>query len=61
MFWGTDLTVIPCPYAQAITLFTEELAWLKGGDLDWVMGRALCEWLGWPIHGRPAAIRVGPP
>jgi len=48
-FWGTDLTGIPCTYRQAVTLFTEELPWLQGDDLDWVMGRALCEWLGWPL------------
>jgi L-fuconolactonase len=47
MFWGTDLTGIPCTYRQAITLFSEELPWLKGGDLEWVMGRGICEWLGW--------------
>jgi hypothetical protein len=25
------------------------LPWLKGEDLDWVMGRGICEWLGWPL------------
>jgi predicted TIM-barrel fold metal-dependent hydrolase len=49
LFWGTDLTGIPCTYRQAITLFTEALPWLKGEDLSWVMGRALCGWLGWPL------------
>ena len=51
MFWGTDLTGIPCTYRQAITLFTEELPWLAGEDLEWVMGRAVCEWLGWEPSG----------
>jgi hypothetical protein len=23
------------------------LPWLKGADLELVMGRAVCEWLGW--------------
>ncbi len=45
--WGTDLTGIPCTYRQAITLFTEELPWLKGEALELVMGKALCAWLGW--------------
>ncbi len=49
LFWGTDMTGIPCTYAQAVTLFTEELPWLTGGDRDLVMGRALCDWLGWVI------------
>ncbi len=48
-FWGTDLTRMPCTYRECIDLFTEELAWLKGGDLEWVMGRGVCEWLGWPL------------
>jgi len=51
MFWGTDLTGIPCSYAQAIALFAEELPWLQGEDLEWVMGRALCDWLGWQLPG----------
>jgi predicted TIM-barrel fold metal-dependent hydrolase len=49
LFWGTDLTGIPCTYRQAVALFAEELPWLAGDDLDWVMGRALCEWLGWAL------------
>ena len=49
MFWGTDLTRLPCSYRQAITLFTEELPWLAGSDLEWVMGRGVCEWLGWAL------------
>ena len=49
MFWGTDLTGVPCTYRQAIAMFTEELPWLRGDDLEWVMGRGVCEWLGWPL------------
>jgi len=56
MFWGTDLTGIPCTYRRAITLFTEELPWLKGDDLDWVMGRGICEWLSWPLSTAATAI-----
>lgn len=26
---------------------TEELPWLTGRDLELVMGRAVCDWLGW--------------
>ena len=47
MFWGTDLTRLPCSYRQAITLFSEELPWLSASDKEWVMGRAAGEWLGW--------------
>ena len=47
MFWGTDITRMPCTWRQCITMFTEELPWLKGGDLELVMGRAVCDWVGW--------------
>jgi predicted TIM-barrel fold metal-dependent hydrolase len=46
-FWGTDITRMPCSWRQCVTLFTEELPWLKGRDLELVMGRAACDWLGW--------------
>jgi len=49
MFWGTDLSRLPCTYRQAVTLFTEELDWLSAQDQEWIMGRGLCEWLGWPL------------
>jgi L-fuconolactonase len=49
MFWGTDWTRLPCSWREAVTLFTEELPWLSGQDKEWIMGRALCEWLGWPL------------
>jgi predicted TIM-barrel fold metal-dependent hydrolase len=47
MFWGTDITRMPCSYRECVTHFTEGLPWLKGRDLELVMGRALCEWIGW--------------
>jgi predicted TIM-barrel fold metal-dependent hydrolase len=46
-FWGTDITRMPCTYRQCVSLFTEELPWLKGPDLDKVMGRSLAKWIGW--------------
>ena len=49
VFWGTDLSHLPCPYGQAVTLFTEELRDLSDDDKEWVMGRGLAEWLGWPL------------
>jgi predicted TIM-barrel fold metal-dependent hydrolase len=49
MFWGTDITRMPCSWRQCVTMFTEELPWLKGRDLELVMGRALCDWIGWKI------------
>ena len=49
LFWGSDLSRLPCSYRQCVTLFTEELDWLRGSDLDNVMGRGLCDWLAWRI------------
>ena len=51
-FWGTDITRMPIPYRQCVTMFTEEMPWLKGRDLERVMGGAVVDWLGWK---RPAA------
>jgi predicted TIM-barrel fold metal-dependent hydrolase len=48
-FWGTDLTRMPCSYYECVHLFTDHLPWLRGEDLEWVMGRGVCEWLGWPL------------
>lgn len=47
MFWGTDVTRLPCSYRQGVTHFTEELPFLKGEDLARVMGTGICDWLGW--------------
>jgi len=49
MFWGTDITRMPCTWRQCVTMFTEELPWLKGHDLELVMGRALCEFIEWDL------------
>lgn len=46
-FWGTDITRMPCSYRQCMTMFTEELGWLKGKDLELVMGRGVADWLEW--------------
>jgi predicted TIM-barrel fold metal-dependent hydrolase len=47
LFWGTDITRMPCSWRQCVTLFTEELPWLTTRDKELVMGRAVCDWLGW--------------
>ena len=49
MFWGTDITRMPCSWRQCVTMFTEELPWLKGRDKELVMGRAVCAWLDWKL------------
>jgi predicted TIM-barrel fold metal-dependent hydrolase len=52
MFFGTDITRMPCSWKQCVTHFTEELPWLSGRDQELVMGRAVCDWLGWPLPPR---------
>ena len=47
MFWGSDLSRLPCTYRQGVTLFTDEMPWLTANDKEWIMGRGVCEWLGW--------------
>lgn len=47
LFWGTDLSRLPCTYRQGVTMFTEEIPWLTDEDREWIMGRGVCEWLGW--------------
>jgi L-fuconolactonase len=47
MFWGSDLSRLSGTYRQCITMFTEEMPWLSSDDLSWIMGRGVCEWIGW--------------
>jgi len=49
VFWGTDYSRLPCSYRQAITMVTEEMPWLSAADKEWIMGRGVCEWVGWPL------------
>lgn len=49
VFWGTDFSHLRCRYAEAVTLFTEELKDLSPDDKEWIMGRGLAEWLDWPL------------
>ena len=49
MFWGSDLSRLRGPYRECVTMFTEEMPWLPRPDLEWIMGRGVCEWLGWPV------------
>ena len=51
MFWGTDITRMPCSWKQCVTMFTEELSWLSAADLELIMGRAFCNWFDWQLPG----------
>ncbi len=47
MFWGTDISKMPCSWKQCVSMFTEELGWLNEDDKRLIMGDALCVWWGW--------------
>jgi len=47
MFWGTDISKMPCSWRECVTMFTHELPWLGEQDRSLIMGDALCAWWGW--------------
>ncbi|MBU3651917.1 MAG: amidohydrolase [Limnohabitans sp.] len=47
MFWGSDVSRLPCSYRDAVTHFTQTLDFISPADLPWVMGGALSRWLRW--------------
>jgi predicted TIM-barrel fold metal-dependent hydrolase len=47
MFWGTDITKMPCSWRHCVTMFTEELPWLTEHDKQRIMGDAIRAWWGW--------------
>lgn len=49
LFWGTDFSRSQIPYRRHVTMFTQEIPWLTSEDKEWIMGRGLCEWLGWQV------------
>lgn len=57
VFWGSEMSRLPCTYRQAVTMFTEELEFLSDDDLSWIMGRGISEWLDWPLPADTHATR----
>ena len=47
LFWGTDITRLPCTWRESISIFTEEMPFLSTEDLRLIMGEAFCSWFGW--------------
>ena len=47
MFWGTDITKMPCSWRECVGMFVEELPWLNAEDKRLIMGQAICDWWGW--------------
>lgn len=59
VFWGSEMTRLPCTYRESVTMFTEELAFLSDEDLRWIMGHGISEWLGWPPPATSAFTNGG--
>jgi predicted TIM-barrel fold metal-dependent hydrolase len=46
LFWGTDITKMPCSWRECVTHF-QEIDWIPEADKKRIMGDALCDWIGW--------------
>jgi predicted TIM-barrel fold metal-dependent hydrolase len=46
LFWGTDITKMPCSWKQCVTHF-QEIDWIPEADKKLIMGDAICDWIGW--------------
>jgi len=46
LFWGTDITKMPCSWRECVTHF-QEIVWIPEADKKLIMGDAVCDWLGW--------------
>jgi L-fuconolactonase len=48
VFFGSDLSRLPIPYAELAAIFRDRLPALDERERALVGGRGLCEWLDWP-------------
>ena len=46
LFWGTDITKMPCSWKQCVAHF-QEIDWIPNADKKLIMGDAICDWLDW--------------
>jgi predicted TIM-barrel fold metal-dependent hydrolase len=62
-FWGTDLSRMlgkcKLTYGQVVEHFTKHMGFLSQDDMEWIMGRAICECLKWPIPASTTAASSG--
>jgi L-fuconolactonase len=49
LFWGSDWSRSPVPYREHVDMWLKDAPWLKETDKEWVLGRGVCEWLGWKM------------
>ena len=51
LFWGTDITKMPCSWGPCVTHFRDEIDWIPAADMTLIMGQGLCNWIGWQRTG----------
>lgn len=49
VFWGSDLSRLPCTYAELISCFVDHMPELDDRELADLMGGAIARWLDWPL------------
>jgi predicted TIM-barrel fold metal-dependent hydrolase len=49
VFWGTDMTRLPCSYTEAVQYLARS-GGLTAAQLPLVMGRGILDWLGWNVE-----------
>jgi L-fuconolactonase len=47
VFWGSDLTRLPCSYRQLVEFFSNELGFLSEEERSLILGRGVVSWLRW--------------
>jgi predicted TIM-barrel fold metal-dependent hydrolase len=48
IFWGSDVTRLPCTYAECLRHVRDSLDFLSTEDKAWILGKALSGVLNWP-------------
>jgi predicted TIM-barrel fold metal-dependent hydrolase len=49
VFFGSDLSRLPCPYEQLVEVFVRQMPSLSADQRRLVMGDAIAAWLGWGV------------
>ncbi len=47
VFWASDLTRLPCPYADLVRFYLDELDFLDDDARELILGRGVLQWLRW--------------
>jgi L-fuconolactonase len=49
VFWGSDLSRLPCAYGDLVRFFTDDLDQLSDAERRLLLGEGIGRWLDWPI------------